>query len=68
MTVIGQEGYMILSDQIQLVLRVSRSISQSELHDLEQILRANFCTFFKCLDVLNVWVPDWTSILHVWPD
>ena len=27
------------------MLRVSRSVSKSELHDLEQILRANFCKF-----------------------
>ena len=27
------------------MLRVSRSVGQSQLHDLEQTLRANFCTF-----------------------
>ena len=35
---------MIHSDTVGM-LRVSRSISYSELHDLEQILRENFCTF-----------------------
>ena len=53
------------SDSVGM-LRVSRSVSQSELHDLEQILSANSVYIFKCLDVfLKVWVPDWTSILHV---
>ena len=54
---IGQEGYMTVAVRIlnnkhnfrgslrSKRVGMVRVSSESELHDLEQILRANFCTF-----------------------
>jgi len=39
------QGYLLLDR----MLSESRSVMWSQLHDLEQTLKANFCTFSKCL-------------------